>query len=116
MMNVLINNRKSGEKAITLIALVITVIILLILAGTAISIGLNEGELFGRTNTATKKTNMGTLKEATTIAYLTAKVYGEGETFKEKLESQMNGATIIEVDGRQDILYVDKDRSKSNNI
>ncbi len=49
--------KKSGEKAITLIALVITVIILLILAGTAISIGLNEGELFGHTNNSVERYN-----------------------------------------------------------
>ena len=116
MQKLSINNRKKGEKAITLIALVITVIILLILAGTAISIGLNEGELFDITDTATKKTNMEALKESTSIAYVTAKAYGEGETFKEKLEGQMIGTTITEADGRQDILYVDKDRSKSNNI
>ena len=52
-----ITNRKKGEKAITLITLVITVIILLILAGTAISIGLNEGELFGHTNNSVERYN-----------------------------------------------------------
>ena len=43
---------KSNEKGITLIALVITVIVLLILAGAAVSIGLNGGDLFSKANDA----------------------------------------------------------------
>ncbi len=40
------------EKGITLIALIITVIVLLILAGAAITIGLNENDIFAKANTA----------------------------------------------------------------
>ena len=43
------------QKGITLIALVITVIVLLILAGTAVTIALNDGNIFARANEA--KTN-----------------------------------------------------------
>ncbi len=43
------------QKGITLIALVITVIVLLILAGTAVTIALNDGDIFSRANQA--KTN-----------------------------------------------------------
>ena len=39
-------DRKYAEKGITLVALVITVIVLLILAGTTISIAVNGGDLF----------------------------------------------------------------------
>ena len=50
-------NNKSNAKGITLIALVITIIVLLILAGAAVSIGLNSGDLFGKANTAVTEWN-----------------------------------------------------------
>ncbi len=45
------------QKGITLIALIITVIILLILAGTAISISINGEDLFGRSQNAVAQYN-----------------------------------------------------------
>ncbi len=45
------------KKGITLIALVITVVVLLILAGTAVTIGLSGGDLFGHANNAVEKWN-----------------------------------------------------------
>ena len=45
------------NKGITLVALVITVIVLLILAGTAVSIAVNGGDLFGKTQNAVTKYN-----------------------------------------------------------
>ena len=45
------------NRGITLIALVITVIILLILAGTAVTIGVNGGDLFSKTEKAKDKWN-----------------------------------------------------------
>ena len=45
------------ENGITLIALVITIIILLILAGAAVSIGLNGGDVFNRANQAKTEWN-----------------------------------------------------------
>ena len=49
-------NMHSG--GITLIALIITVIILLILAGTAISISINGGDIFGKTSLAREEWNV----------------------------------------------------------
>ena len=43
---------KRNERGITLIALIITVIVLLILAGTAVSIAINGGDIFTRANEA----------------------------------------------------------------
>ena len=45
------------NKGITLIALIITVIVLLILAGTAISIAMNGGDIFGKATTAREEWN-----------------------------------------------------------
>ena len=47
----------NSNKGITLIALIITVIILLILAGTAISISINGGDLFGRSQNTVAQYN-----------------------------------------------------------
>ena len=46
------NKKKNTNKGITLIALIITVIVLLILAGTAISIAINGGDIFGKASQA----------------------------------------------------------------
>ncbi|MBR6034234.1 MAG: hypothetical protein IKP28_05850 [Clostridia bacterium] len=59
-------NLKS-KSGITLVALVITVIVLLILAGTAIAMGLNQGELFSKTNDSVEKWNEGAKKEQQTV-------------------------------------------------
>ena len=51
------NDRDERQKGITLIALVITVIVLLILAGTAITLSINGGNLFSKTNEAANEWN-----------------------------------------------------------
>ena len=55
------------QKGITLIALIITVIILLILAGTAISIAINGGDLFSKASTARAEWNLAVDDERTTV-------------------------------------------------
>ena len=57
-------NRNNG---ITLIALIITVIVLLILAGTAISIAINGGDIFSKASTAREEWNGAVAKEQTQI-------------------------------------------------
>ncbi|MBR6033531.1 MAG: hypothetical protein IKP28_02150 [Clostridia bacterium] len=63
-----------AKNGITLIALVITVIVLLILAGTAIGVGIRGDSLFNRTNVAVGKWNEEQSKEEqdakTALAYL----------------------------------------------
>ena len=46
-----------NQKGITLVALVITVIVLLILAGTAITIAINGGDIFGKATDARTQWN-----------------------------------------------------------
>ena len=55
------------QKGITLIALIITVIVLLILAGTAISIAINGGDIFGKAQTAREEWNAAVAKEETEL-------------------------------------------------
>ena len=53
----------SKKHGITLIALIITVIVLLILAGTAISIAINGGDIFSKTSQARETWNTAVKKE-----------------------------------------------------
>ena len=54
---------KKNERGITLIALIITVIVLLILAGVAISIAINGGDIFGKARTAREEWNVSVEQE-----------------------------------------------------
>lgn len=57
----------NSNKGITLIALIITVIVLLILAGTAISISINGGDIFGRASQARESWNTAVANEQNKI-------------------------------------------------
>ena len=57
--------QNESTKGITLIALIITIIVLLILAGTAITIGLNGGDLFGHAENAKSKWDESVAREET---------------------------------------------------
>ena len=46
-----------NQKGITLVALVITIIVLLILAGVAITLAVDQGELFNHANNAVTEWN-----------------------------------------------------------
>ena len=54
---------KTQNRGITLVALIITVIVLLILAGTAISIAVNGGDIFSRTAEARNQWNSAVANE-----------------------------------------------------
>ena len=56
-----------NRKGITLIALVITVIVLLILAGAAVSVGINGNNMFELANDAKQKWNNDALKEEVSL-------------------------------------------------
>lgn len=59
-----------NQKGITLVALVITIIVLLILAGVAITLAVNHGDLFNHANNAATKWNAAVQNEAGTISNL----------------------------------------------
>lgn len=60
-----------GQKGITLVALVITIIVMLILAGVTISVVINGG-LFDQASNATEETKNGVIKDHITSAIATA--------------------------------------------
>ncbi len=83
------NIRKS--KGITLISLVITIIILIILAGVSINLVLGENGLFNMAKNAVKQTDMASIKEKIQTEILEEQLNNEGnitnDTLKEILES-----------------------------
>ncbi len=61
---------KNSEKAITLIALVITIIVLLILAGISISMLAGDNSILSRTAEAKLKTEISQIEEVIKLAYM----------------------------------------------
>ncbi len=60
------------QKGITLIALIITVIVLLILAGTAISIAVNGDDIFSKATTAREQWNNAVTEEESILKTILA--------------------------------------------
>lgn len=58
-----------GNKGITLIALVITIIVLLILAGVSIAMLSGDNSIFKKANQASRETSISTAKEAMMLAF-----------------------------------------------
>lgn len=89
------------QNGITLIALVITIIILLILAGVTINVTLGENGIFNKTKQATEEYKKEGIKEELEVAIvdIQAKKLQEGKEFKrEDLQELENiGATIESV-------------------
>jgi len=86
------------ENGVTLVALVITIIVLLILAGVTISMVLGEDGILNRAETATANYNLADIKEKAAIAaatvtteYLSDKYDGNSTLSKEYEEEDMAG-------------------------
>ena len=110
---------KENQKAITLIALIITIIILLILAGISIS-ALTQTGLFGKAKQAKKITEQKTSEENAKLYEYEQLIANQGQgkiftnvdTNKTNPEAAMpTGATIIEGDATKGIVIKD---SKDN--
>ena len=59
-----------NERGITLVALVITIIVLLILAGVTLSMVMGESGIFGKANSAKEKTQLSNAEETIRLAVL----------------------------------------------
>ena len=59
-----------NEKGITLVALVITIIVLLILAGVTLSMVMGDSGIFGKANSAKEKTQLSNAEETIKLAVL----------------------------------------------
>ena len=77
------------NKGITLVALVITIIVLLILAGVTISLALTNGGIFNKAQEAGKQTDISEIKEQIRLDILSWKVENKGEEIDEDTLKQM---------------------------
>ena len=105
----MINKREVKENGITLIALIITIIVLLILAGVSIATLTGDNGILTRAGEARDKTLIGQEKESVELAYITAamKKLGDNVT-SEELQHELDlsvGANKTQVAG-EDILQV----------
>lgn len=81
---------KNG-KGITLIALVVTIIVLLILAGVSIATLTGDNGILTRANDAKEQTEIGTEKEQVQLAYIDANMQTKGERITEgQLQSALD--------------------------
>lgn len=90
-----------ANKGITLIALVITIIILIILAGVAVNLSLGENGIFNRAKTAREQYKMAEVKEKIELAIvdIQSEKMGKGEqctidTIISELPGKVDGLTI----------------------
>ena len=81
---------KNKSKGITLIALVITIIVLLILAGIAIATLTGENGLLSRTESSKAESDKANEKEQINLAIMTAKVNEEGAISKKILKEELD--------------------------
>ena len=104
---------KRNEKAITLIALVVTIIVLLILAGVTIAMVLGQDGIFKKAQTAAEKTDETQEIEQVRVAVLEAKTnYITGDkskSFEEELKESINkiypGADVKKKGTGENIIY-----------
>ena len=81
-----------NEKGITLVALVITIIVLLILAGVTLSMVMGDSGIFGKANSAKEKTQLSNAEETIKLAVLENKVKsvsGDAALTNEKLKEEI---------------------------
>mgnify|MGYP004583673539 CR=1 FL=1 len=100
------------NKGITLIALVVTIIVLLILAGISISMLTGQNGILNRAQEAKEKTQVANEKEAIGLATMDALTEGKGTITKEILTKTMKsylGKNDIELTGNGPWQYVGSD-------
>ena len=85
-------NQKNTNKGITLIALVITIIVLLILAGVALASLFGENGILNNAETAKNQTNLANSEEQVALAVQSAMTYQNslGTVKKENLEAELD--------------------------
>ena len=104
--------KKTKERGITLIALVVTIIVLLILAGVTISLVLGQDGIFRKAEVAAQKTNEGQELDQVRLAVLEARTNNivDKTDLKTELENSINkvypGSTVEQIGAGEDITYM----------
>ena len=105
--------RLRKNKGITLIALVITIIVLLILAGVSIAMLTGNNGILSQAQNAKKRTDIASEKEAVSLAYTTAyaKNNGEGKvTYSQMQDALDDNGTNAEASGNIIVYFPDSER------
>ena len=79
-----------NKKGITLIALIITIIVLLILAGVSIALVVGDNGIAAKALKAKTKTDIGNTKELINVAYGSALTEGEGKIYEDNLRDALD--------------------------
>ncbi len=107
------NNKLKERKGITLIALVITIIVLLILASVSIAMLTGDNGILTQANKAKHETGVKGLKEEVNLMMQKRKIdesTGQKVALKEDLEKEISGNKVIEeIEGIAEAYYVTKD-------
>lgn len=104
-------NRLKENKGITLVALVVTIIVLLILAGVTIALVLGQDGIFSKAEVAAEKTNESQELDQVRLAVLEARTNSlvDKTDLKTELEKSINkvypGATVEQTGEGEDISY-----------
>ncbi len=104
--------RLRNNKGITLIALVITIIVLLILAGISITMLSGDSSLFKNAEDAKSKTSQSQVEEAIKLAYMSALAREKStktETFNATMKEELGkyGYNNAEVNANNEIVKID---------
>ena len=105
------NLKNKRNHGITLIALVITIIVLLILAAISLTMLTGDNSLLKRAGEAKEKTETATLKEEAELVMIdraTEKIIGREnlKTLRDELEEKISGTTVEWAEGLTDVCYV----------
>ena len=88
------------ENGVTLVALVITIIVLLILAGVTLAMVMGESGIFGKANTAKINTNTSSAESAVSLATLDAVTDQYSDTDGSIGTAIKNSTVIADVNGK----------------
>lgn len=108
--------KQKENKGITLIALVITIIVILILAGIVITMLIEENGILKKTTEARKMSEIGYEKEQISLAISSAKASKidkkiEKEDIGNELKENGNNAQVIDFESKFIITFLDSKRS-----
>ena len=105
--------KENKERGITLIALVITIIVLIILASVSIAMLTGDNGILTQVNKAKHETEVKGLKEEVNLMMQKRKIdeeTGQKVALKEDLEKEISGNKVIEeIEGITEAYYVTKD-------
>ncbi|MDO5556390.1 MAG: hypothetical protein Q4G09_07325 [Clostridia bacterium] len=104
------NKRYKSSNGITLVALVVTIVVLLILAGVSLNLLLGENGIISRAGDAARDTNNSTLKEQVDLAITSSSMQDNYQYNKDNAKTEIEKITGVTVtDNGDGTLIVTKD-------